>query len=284
MTEIVERITCEGLLFLLNAGLFSFDLLMLFQHKQGKFIVKAPLHVKPQLLQRLPDESWLAEVQGKAVNPEVPPTPSERKHWKTVTLTVRVIHIVIPGFRPFWLMTNLLDPTITAREIALHYHKRWDIEIAYDEIKTHQCATLRGQSPTTFRSKLPELVKQELYALAISYNAVRTIISQAAEQYAQDPRTISFLETFQHIQDVAPILSATGSEQRSSNRNYLFELIASCLIDRPRRPRLNPRVVKVKMSKFARKNADHKSQVRDIVQDLKIIEVSPRNLSVAQTA
>ena len=114
---------------------------------------------------------------------------------------------------------------------------------------------------------------------------MRTIISQAAEQHSQDPRSISFLETFQHIQDVAPILTATiCSEQRGSKRNYLFELIASCLIDRPRRPRLNPRVVKVKMSKFARKNADHKSQVRDIVQDLKIIEISPTNLSAAQTA
>jgi hypothetical protein len=181
-------------------------------------------------------------------------------------------------------MTNLLDPTITAREIALHYHKRWDIEIAYDEIKTHQCATLRGQSPTTFRSKLPELVKQELYALAISYNAVRTIICQAAEQHAQEPRTISFLETIQHILDATPILTAMCSEQRETKRNHLFELIAGCLIDRPRRPRLNPRVVKVKMSKFARKNADHKSQLRDIVQDLKIIEIATPNLSIAQTS
>ncbi|MBW1745449.1 MAG: hypothetical protein JRJ25_03670 [Deltaproteobacteria bacterium] len=36
-----------------------------------------------------------------------------------------------------------MDPDITAREIVIHYHKRWDIEIAYDEIKTHQCATLK---------------------------------------------------------------------------------------------------------------------------------------------
>ena len=283
MMEIVERIVCEGLLFLLDAGLFSFDLLMCFQRKQGKFIVKAPYHVKPKLIQRLPDDSWLAEIQSKVIDPEVPLAPNGRKHWKTATLTVRVIHVVIPGFRPFWLMTNLLDPTITAREIALHYHKRWDIEIAYDEIKTHQCATLRGQSPTTFRSKLPELVKQELYALAISYNAVRTIICQAGQQYAQNPHTISFLETLQHILDAVPILTAMCAGQRETKRNYLFELIVGCLIDRPRRPRLNPRVVKVKMSKFARKNADHKSQLRDIVQDLKIIEIATPNLSGAQT-
>jgi len=283
MMEIVARIICRGLLFLLDAGLFSFEFLKHLQDKQGEFIAKSPLHVKPKLIERLADESWLAEIQGKIVDPDNPPTSQGRKHWKTVSLTVRVIHISIPGFRPFWLMTNLLDPTIPARAIALHYHKRWDIEIAYDEIKTHQCATLRGQSPTTFRSKLPELVKQELYALAITYNAVRTIISQAAEQNTQDPLTISFLETFQHLLDAAPILTAACSEQRETKRNYLLELIASCLIDRPRRPRLNPRVVKVKMSKFARKNADHKGQVRDIVQGLKIIEIAAGNLSGVQT-
>ena len=36
-------------------------------------------------------------------------------------------------------------------------HKRWDIEIVYDEIKTHQCATLRGQMPTIIRSKRSDL-------------------------------------------------------------------------------------------------------------------------------
>lgn len=284
MMEIVERTVCQGLLFLLDAGLFAFDVLKRIQDKQGGFIVKAPRHVKPKLVERLEDGSWLAEIQEKIIDPEVAQTANGRKHWKTVTLKVRVIHVVIPGFRPFWLMTNLLDPTISAREIALHYHQRWDIEIAYDEIKSHQCATLRGQSPTTFRSKLPELVKQELYALAITYNAVRTLICQAAKQHAQDPRTISFLDALQHILDAAPILSALCDRERETKRNYLFELIASCLIDRPRRPRLNPRVVKVKMSKFTRKNAEHKGQVRDIVQDLKILEIETAPLAETQTA
>lgn len=32
---------------------------------------------------------------------------------------------------------------------------------AYDEIKTHQCATLRGQVPTIIRGKRSDLVEQE---------------------------------------------------------------------------------------------------------------------------
>lgn len=282
--EIVARTCCRGLLFLLDAGLFAFDGLQYIHEQHGGFIAKAPRHVKPKLLKRLPDGSWLAEMQSHVVDSERPATATGRRHWKTVTLEVRLIQVVIPGFRPFWLMTNLLDAAIPARAIAVHYHLRWDIEIAYDEIKTHQCATLRGQSPTTFRSKLPELVKQEVYALVVSYNAIRTLICQAAALHAQAPRTISFLETLQHLLDAAPILTALGAEKSENKRGYLLEMIASCQLDRPRRPRLNPRVVKVKMSKFARKDADQHGQTRDVTRALKIIEIEPGKQGYAQAA
>lgn len=275
VAEILTRLVGTELLFLLDAGLYSFEGLWQIDQQGGEFIVKTPAHVKPKRLKRLPDGSWLADITGKIIDPDAPPTPSGRQHWKTVTWTVRVIRIQIPGFRPFCLMTNLLDPTITARELAVHYHQRWDIEIAYDEIKTHQCATPRGQMPTTFRSKRPDLVKQEIYALAITYNLIRALISQAAQPHDLDPRTLSFLDTLQHILDAAPILTAIPPEQRENQRAHLLALIANCSIDRPRRPRLNPRVVKVKMSKFARKNSSHKSKPRDVVNELKILEVEP---------
>ena len=165
-------------------------------------------------------------------------------------MVVRVIRLHIPGFRPVTLITNILDPAITARELAIHYHKRWDIEIAYDEIKTHQCATLRGQSPTTFRSKRPDLVEQGLYALLITYNMVRLLIRQAAEEHGQDPCSISFLDALQHIINAAPLMTADKPERRPDKFSYLLTLIADCHIDRPRRQRINPRVVKIKMSKF----------------------------------
>jgi len=273
MRTILARWACKGLLFLMDAGLHAFDVLWDITQKSGHVILKVPAHVKFKRIQRLPDGSWLAELTGKLLDPAVPPTPQGHRHWKTATLTVRVIRIEVPGFRPFWLMTTLLDPTITAREIALHYHRRWDIEIAYDEIKTHQCVTLRGQAPTTFRSKLPDLVKQEIYALAITYNLVRTLISQAAAEHGQDPTTISFLDALQHILDAAPLLTATTSERREQKRQYVLTLLADCQIDRPRRPRVNPRVVKVKMSKWGRKTDVHKSEVRDIAEQLKIVDV-----------
>jgi len=269
--ELLDRQSWRGLLFLLDAGLYARDILWNIDQQHNAFIVKAPRHVKFKPLESFDDGSFLACISHKIPDPEAPLTKSGRQRWKKVFLTVRVIRLQIPGFRPVTLVTNLLDPAITARDIAVHYHQRWDIEIAYDEIKTHQCATLRGQSPTTFRSKRPDLVKQELYALLIMYNAVRWLIYQAAIQHGKDPRAISFLDALQHIIDAAPIMTAATRQQQRDKFTYLLALIADCDIDRPRRHRINARVVKVKISKFKRKTKEHKSEQRNIEQELKIL-------------
>jgi len=277
LMQILGRLAHKGLLFLMDAGLYSFEIVWEIDQADQEFIVKAPRTVKPKHIKTLPDGSYLAKLSKKVPDLDAPPMKNGRKRWKRVTQTVRVIRFEIPGFRPVTLITNILDTSITAREIALHYHQRWDIEIAYDEIKTHQCATLRGQSPTTFRSKRPDLVEQELYAMLIMYNLVRLLICQAAEKHNKDPRLISFLDALQHIIEAAPLMTVDDSDHsRAKNLFwYLLQVIADCDIDRPRRHRINPRVVKVKMSKFKRKNKLHKSEKRNLEQELKIIQVNP---------
>ncbi|PKO22232.1 MAG: hypothetical protein CVU38_10565 [Chloroflexi bacterium HGW-Chloroflexi-1] len=96
MREVLARVVCQGVLFLMDAGLYSFDVLWDILQKDGDFLLKVPAQVKFQRTQRLADGSWLAELTGKLLDPAVPPTPQGRKHWKTVTLTVRVIRIEIP--------------------------------------------------------------------------------------------------------------------------------------------------------------------------------------------
>jgi hypothetical protein len=269
--EILAKLALTGLLFLLDAGLYAVDILWDIDQKQHKFIVKASKRAKFKPIKSFDDGSFLARLTHKIPDPDAPKTKSGRQRWKKVYLDVRVIRFQIPGFRPVTLVTNILDPKTSAREIALHYHQRWDIEVAYDEIKTHLCATLRGQSPTTFRSKRPDLVKQELYALLIMYNAVRSLICQAAMKQGKDPRFISFLDALQHIIDAAPMMTAVATEHTEDKFCYLLMVIADCDIDRPRRHRINPRVVKVKMSKFKRKNKKHKSENRNIEKELKIL-------------
>ena len=53
--------------------------------------------------------------------------------------------------------------------------------------------------------------------------------------------------------------------------NYLLYLISESGIDRHRRGRENPRVVKVKSSKFKRKSGSDKSRIRNFEKDLEIL-------------
>ncbi len=69
-------------------------------------------------------------------------------------------------------------------------------------------------------------------------------------------------------------MSTQNRDERESTRMYLLEVVADCGLDRPRRPRCHPRVVKVKMSKFRRKNATHTSQTRDLEKELQIIDIN----------
>jgi len=140
--------------------------------------VAKSVKLKPIPGSQMPDGSYLTKITGKIEDPAG--STNGRKKWIELSIVVRVICFQINGFRPVRLITSILEPKITAKELIVHYHKRWDIEIAYDEIKTHQCATLRGQAPTILRSKRSDLVEQELYAILITYNLMGadTLISR----------------------------------------------------------------------------------------------------------
>jgi hypothetical protein len=72
-------------------------------------------------------------------------------------LTVRVIAYTLddpvrnPGGKTYRIITSLLDPDdYPADEIITLYHQRWEIELAIDEIDTHQRLV-----QTPFRSQIP---------------------------------------------------------------------------------------------------------------------------------
>ena len=74
------------------------------------------------------------------------------------------------------LVTNILDPKeAPAMELAALYHERWEIEGVFGEFKTH----LRANS-TVLRSKTPDLVQQEMWALLLAHFAIRQMMAQAA--------------------------------------------------------------------------------------------------------
>ncbi|MEV6162460.1 transposase [Streptomyces sp. NPDC052052] len=80
------------------------------------------------------------------------------------------------------------------RRITMIYHARWEIENSFAEIKNR----LRGAG-FTLRSKSPELIDQEVYALLTAYHALCALEHQTAQQAGIDPARISFAVTVQLV-------------------------------------------------------------------------------------
>jgi hypothetical protein len=85
------------------------------------------------------------------------------------------------------VLSNILDPAqARADELAAAYHERWKEETGNDQLKTH----LRGPGKI-LRSKLPELVHQEIWAWLLVHYALSTLAARAAEAADLDPDRIS---------------------------------------------------------------------------------------------
>jgi hypothetical protein len=179
--ELIGRLT-PGMLCLADRGFYSFaawekacgtgaDLL---------WRVKDNLRLDP--VADLPDGSFLADVFDSVAD-------RRRQH----PARVRVITYTVQDGRdpagPYRLITTLLDHHIApAPELAGAYAQRWEIETAFDELKTHQ----RGPR-AVLRSKSPDLVTQEIWGHLCCHYAIRTLMFDTAEHAGHDPDRVSFV-------------------------------------------------------------------------------------------
>ena len=114
-------------------------------------------------------------------------------------MVVRVVEYTIEN-RPgsgelFCLITTILDHEFApAIELATAYSQRWEIELSFDEIETHQTGHHR-----VLRSKKPELVKQEIWALLLTHYAIRHIMKDAADTIGTNPDDLSFIRSYRAI-------------------------------------------------------------------------------------
>jgi hypothetical protein len=183
---------------------------------------------------RLADGSWISRM-GRA--------------------TVRVIRaeIVITtsaGSRSevYQLVTTLLDPDAVtghpASEIIALYHERWEIETAFLELKS----TILGGR--VLRARTPAGAEQEIYALLVTYQALRIAISDATLAHPDlDPDRASFTIALHAARDqlvaAAGVIADTVVDLVGQiGRQVLDHLMPA------RRARTNPRVVKRAISKY----------------------------------
>jgi hypothetical protein len=79
------------------------------------------------------------------------------------------------------------------------------VELVFDELKTHLVQRRR-----VFRSKTPELVREEFYGWIMAHYAVRWLMYQGATQASIPERTLSFVANVQLLRRALP--QAPGHE------------------------------------------------------------------------
>ncbi|KQV11642.1 MULTISPECIES: IS4 family transposase [unclassified Kitasatospora] len=223
----------------------------------------------------LPDGSYLS----------VMPTPAEsqrlgnaRFHGRTPTglpegHLVRIIEYTVT-IRPrggsaqtetFRMSTSLLDHQLApARQLAMIYHQRWEIETGFAELKNR----LRGTG-FILRSKTPELVCQEVYALLTVYQALCALEVHAAEQGQVDPDRISFTTTVQLARlKVAGQAAANPQTLHTARREVVQELLNDLLPQR--RDRRCQRVKKPPKNTFEVKKPDQSRPPSNVSYSLRV--------------
>ena len=178
--QVIDRLK-PGTLLLADRGLCGFPLWSRAFATGADLLWRANSNMKPRFIESLADCSWLAELR-----------PSGNAGRKAEPLTIRVIDYRIDDGRhndeSYRLFTTILDPNdVSALDLAAAYSQRWEIESAFDELKTHQ----RGPR-TVLRSKSPDLVLQEIWGHLCCHYAIRTLMWEAADHAGVDPDRVSF--------------------------------------------------------------------------------------------
>jgi len=179
--ELVARLE-PGMLLLADRGVYGYRLWQQACLTGADLLWRVNSVLKPRHVETFDDGSWLAEIK-----------PGGNAGRTAVPLRVRVVDYTIDDGRgesePYRLLTTILDPNeASATELAVTYAQRWEIESAFDELKTHQ----RGPR-TVLRSKSPELVLQEIWGHLCCHYAIRTLMWEAAARNNTDPDRVSFV-------------------------------------------------------------------------------------------
>ena len=238
-----------GMLLMWDCGFHSFDMCKKCREQGAHFLSRLPARVKPIFHCHLSDGSCLAYIR-----------PSNHKRRKSERLLVRVIEYQLddpsrPGHGEHRrLITSLLDEiACPAHALACAYHERWEVEIAIDEMDTHQRKPLQP-----LRSRTPFGVLQELYGLLIAHYCIRKIMHEAAVQAGLAPNRLSFIKSVRILRNaIFEFQIAHESQKLLLYQRLLHDIARAKLPERTNRS--NPRVIKRKMSNFDKKRLEHLS-------------------------
>jgi hypothetical protein len=242
----------DDALLLEDRGFFSYEDWKAL-HLRTKLLIRMKNHHVLKPLRRLSDGSYLAKIYANGHD-----RAKDRQG-----IVVRVIEYALDDPQRVGhgevhrLLTNLLDEfECPARELVVLYHERWEEELVFDEQKTHHDPR-RAEKPAQLRSESPEGVRQELYALSLGHFVIRALMLEAARPARLDVDRLSFVGCFRILQCRLP---ECDSRTPAGITQWYEAVVAEMRTERiePRRNRINPRVIKRKMSKWNKKRPEHR--------------------------
>lgn len=170
------------------------------------------------------------------------------------TMRVRAIRYERRGFRPRFLLTSLLDPCAYPEgEIGSVFRLREEIELGYDELKTHML-----ERQEALRSKLPAGVRQEIWGILTAYNLVRHRMHGIADGVRLPPVRISFRHSLQFFR-LSWIVAAwtPRTDDLAGDAGVCRHMLALLVLPERRSHRHYRRHVKIKTSSYPR-NPGHR--------------------------
>jgi hypothetical protein len=209
------------------------------------------------ILRRLPDGSWLSRFGGVPV--------------RVIDAEITIVTSTGRSFGGCRLVTTLLDAArYPAGDLAVLYHERQEIETAYLELKS----TILGGR--ILRSRTPDGIEQEIYALLVTYQALRTAIADAASTTpGTDPDRASFAVALNAARDQVILAARVTAGPIIDLAGTIGRLALASLMP-ARRLRISPRVVKRAMSRYnAKGNIDRTTYKATI--DIAILNLTPGN-------
>jgi hypothetical protein len=246
MAPALLRFLQADMLLLWDRNFLSYDLVQQVRQRGAHLLARIKKNLIFQPTKRLRDGSYLAKLY---------PSPRHRARDEG-GVVVRIIEYTLddPG-RPgsgerHRLLTTLLSATRhPAKRLIRLYHERWEEEVTIDELKTHQ------RERPVLRSETPAGVVQEIQGLLLAHYVVRVLMAEAARRNNLSPRRLSFTGTLKVLRCRLPECPKSATGLGRWYEELLAEIAEEMLPER--RDRINPRVIKRKMSNWRKKRPEH---------------------------
>jgi len=225
-----------GMLVIMDRGFPGVALWKAYTQAKAHLLIRARSTVAARPVQVLPDGTYLARMN-----------PAGQKGAHPGGVLVRVIEYRVDGGEVVRLLTGLTDPVaFPAAELAALYHRRWESESAFRQVKTFQ----RGPQEI-LRSADPELVRQETWAHLTVHHCLTAIIMRLAAREQTDPDRISFTKVLKHVRRSVIRQSAQTSAQVKQFMAMMTAKVRRKLDNGARRLREADRCLKRPASKYS---------------------------------